>query len=53
MALFQREAHLSNRSLSEFVVVSAQEATGKIIQEHEATQLSRAGQIAFVSALLD
>ncbi len=51
-ALFQRAAQLSNRSLSEFVVASAQEAADRIIQEHEATQLTRSEQIAFVSALL-
>jgi uncharacterized protein (DUF1778 family) len=52
-ALFQRAAQLSNRSLSEFVAASAQEATDRIIQEHEAMQLTRAEQITFVSALLD
>jgi uncharacterized protein (DUF1778 family) len=52
-ALFQRAALLSTRTLSEFVVASAQEAATRIIQEHEAIRLSRADQIAFVSALLD
>ena len=52
-ALLQQAAELSGRTLSEFVVASAQEAAARIIQEHEAIRLSRAEQIAFVSALLD
>ena len=52
-ALFQRAAELSTRTLSEFVVASAQEAANRIIQENEAIQLTRAEQMAFVSALLD
>lgn len=52
-ALFQRAADLSTRTLSEFVVASAQEAANRIIQENEAIQLTRAEQMAFVSALLD
>lgn len=52
-ALLQRAAQLSNCSLSEFVVASAQQAADRIIQEHEAIQLTRAEQIAFVSALID
>lgn len=51
--LLQRAAALSGRTLSEFVVASAQEAASKVIQEHAAIQLSRSEQIAFVSALLD
>ena len=51
-ALFQRAAELSTRTLSEFVVASAQEAATRIIQENEAIRLTRAEQIAFVSALL-
>lgn len=51
--LLQRAAELSGRTLSEFVVASAQEAAAKVIQDHEVIQLSRADQIAFVSALLD
>ena len=52
-AMLQQAAELSGRTLSEFVVASAQEAAARIIQEHEAIRLSRAEQIAFVSALLD
>ena len=50
--MLQRAATLSGRTLSEFVVASAQEAAAKVIQEHEAIRLSRADQIAFVTALL-
>ena len=52
-AVLVRAAKLAGRTLSEFVVASAQEAAAKVIQEHESIRLSRADQIAFVSALLD
>ena len=42
----------TGRSLSELVIDSTQAAAAKIVQEHEIIQLSRAEQIAFVSALL-
>ncbi len=51
-ALFQQAALLSTRTLSEFVVASAQEAAAKIIQEHHAIRLNREEQIRFVKALL-
>ena len=51
-AVLQRAATLSGRTLSEFVVASAQDAASRVIQEHETVRLSRAEQIAFVSALL-
>ena len=50
--VLQRAATLSGRTLSEFVVASAQDAATRVIQEHETIRLSRAEQIAFVSALL-
>jgi uncharacterized protein (DUF1778 family) len=52
-AVLQWAATLSGRTLSEFVVASAQEAASRLIREHEAIRLSRAEQIAFVTALLD
>jgi len=52
-AVLQQAALLSGRTLSEFVVASAQEAAARVIQEHEAIRLNRAEQIAFVTALLD
>ncbi|SCC92862.1 conserved hypothetical protein [Thiomonas sp. X19] len=52
-AVLQQAAALSGRTLSEFVIASAQEAASRVIQEHETIRLSRAEQIAFVSALLN
>lgn len=51
-ALLQHAAALSGRTLSEFVLASAQEAASRVIREHETIRLSRAEQIAFVTALL-
>jgi uncharacterized protein (DUF1778 family) len=51
--LLQRAATLSGRTLSEFVVASAQEAATRVIQEHESIRLSQAEQTAFVQALLN
>jgi uncharacterized protein (DUF1778 family) len=51
-ALLQQAATLSGRTLSEFVVASAQEAAARVIQDHETIRLSRAEQVAFVNALL-
>jgi uncharacterized protein (DUF1778 family) len=52
-SMLQRAAALSGRTLSEFVVASAQEAAKRVMQEHATIQLSRSEQVAFVSALLD
>lgn len=52
-AVLVRAAMLAGRTLSEFVVASAQEAAARIIQEHDTIHLSRADQVAFVSALLE
>jgi uncharacterized protein (DUF1778 family) len=51
-ALLQHAAALSGRTLSEFVLASAQEAAAKVIQEYETIRLSRSEQVAFVTALL-
>lgn len=51
--LFQQAATLSGRSLTEFVVASAQEAAVRVIEEHETIRLTRAEQQAFVEALID
>lgn len=51
-ALLQRAAALSGRTLSEFVLASAQEAAARVIREHETIHLSRTEQVAFVTALL-
>ena len=52
-AALQHAASLSGRTLSEFVLASAQEAANRVIQEHAVIRLSRSEQVAFVSALLD
>jgi uncharacterized protein (DUF1778 family) len=51
-SVLQRAAALSGRTLSEFVVASAQEAASRVIQEHESIRLTRAEQTAFVKVLL-
>ena len=51
-SVLQRAAALSGRTLSEFVVASAQEAASKVIENHELIRLSRAEQTAFVKTLL-
>jgi uncharacterized protein (DUF1778 family) len=51
-SVLQRAAALSGRTLTEFVVASAQEAASKVIQDHELIRLSRAEQTAFVKTLL-
>jgi uncharacterized protein (DUF1778 family) len=50
---FLRAAALAGQTLSEFVIDSTQKAAAKVVQEQELIRLSRAEQIAFVSALLD
>ena len=52
-SLLQRAASLSGRTLSEFVVASAEVAATRVIQEHESIRLTQAEQTAFVKALLD
>lgn len=52
-SLLQRAAALSGRTLSEFVVASAQDAAARVIEQHESIRLTRAEQTAFVTALLD
>jgi uncharacterized protein (DUF1778 family) len=50
--LLQYAAALSGRTLSEFVVSSAQDAARRVIAEQESIRLSRGEQQAFVQALL-
>ena len=50
-ALFQRAALLTAQPLSEFLVLSAQDAATRNIAEHENIRLSRDEQIRFVMAL--
>ena len=50
--LLQQAAALAGRTLSEFVVASAQQAAAKLIEEHASIRLTRKEQVAFVTALL-
>lgn len=51
-SLLQHAAAPSGRTLSEFVVTSAQDAARQVIAEHESIRLSLEEQLAFVQALL-
>ena len=51
--LFTKAAVLEGRSLSDFVVSSAQKAATKTVQEHEMLVLSARDREVFVAALLD
>ena len=51
-ALFQHAADLTGRSLTEFVVSSAQEVAARAVREHEVLTLSGRDRQAFVDALL-
>ena len=51
--LFLRAAALTGRSLTDFVVASAQETAVRTVREHEAMTLSARNREAFVSALLN
>lgn len=50
--LFQHAADLTGRSLTEFVVSSAQEVAARTVREHEVLTLSGRDRQVFVDALL-
>ena len=52
-ALFQRAANLTGRSLTDFVVSSAQEIAYRTVREHETMLLSARDRETFVAALLE
>jgi len=52
-ALLQQAAELSGRTLSDFVISSAEEVAARVIQDHETVRLNQAEKLAFVNALLD
>jgi len=52
-ALLTRAAELGGRSLTDFVVHSAQEAAKQVVREHEAVTLGEQDRRAFVAALLE
>jgi uncharacterized protein (DUF1778 family) len=51
-ALLQHAADLTGRSLTEFVVSSAQEAAARTVRDHEVLTLSGRDRQVFVDALL-
>lgn len=51
-ALFQHAADLTGRSLTEFVVSSAQEVAARTVREHELLTLSGHDRQIFLDALL-
>ena len=51
-ALFQHAADLTGRSLTEFVLSSAQEVASRTVREHEVLTLSGRDRKVFVNALL-
>lgn len=52
-SLFQRAAELQGRSLTDFIVSSAQDAATRTIQEMEQIKLNEAESRAFADALLN
>ena len=50
--LLQHAADLTGRSLTEFVVSSAQEAAARTVREHEVLTLTGRDRLIFVEALL-
>lgn len=52
-ALIKRAAELQGRSISDFVVSTAQEAAQKVIEQAEVMRLSLADQECFASALIE
>ena len=52
-ALFQRAAALLGRSLTDFVVGSAQEIAARTVREHEAMTLGARDRETFMAALLE
>lgn len=51
-ALLQHAADLTGRSLTEFVVSSAQEVAARTVREHEVLTLSGSDRLVFVESLL-
>jgi len=51
-ALFQRAADLTGRSLTDFIVSSAQEIAARTVREHEVLALSGLDRQVFLDALL-
>ena len=52
-ALLQRAAALSGRTLTDFVVGSAQDAAARVIERHQMLELTTQDSAAFTDALLN
>lgn len=52
-SLLLKAAALTGRSLTDFVIASAQECATRAVREHEAMRLSARDREAFVTALLN
>jgi uncharacterized protein (DUF1778 family) len=52
-AIFKRAADLQGRSLTDFVIFSAQDAAARTIEQMEVIRLSAADSLAFAEALLN
>jgi uncharacterized protein (DUF1778 family) len=51
--LFRRAAELQGRSLSDFLIASAQEAAHRAVREHDVIALGARDSAAFVAGLLE
>ena len=51
--LFQRAADLTGRSLTDFILTSAQEVAARTVREHDVLTVSGRDRELFVSALLE
>ena len=52
-ALIERAARLQGRSLTDFLIASAQQEAERVIHEHEVMVLSPRDSVSFVQALLN
>jgi len=51
--LFEQAAALQGRSLTEFLVASAEESARRVLREHEVTEVSGQAREVFMSALVN
>jgi len=52
-ALFQRAAEMQGRSLTDFIIASAQDAALRTVEQHEVIRLNAEESRAFAEALLN
>lgn len=51
--LIEHAAHLTGRTLTDFILAAVQEAAGRAVREHEVLTLSARDSLAFARAILD